>query len=250
MHAISHELRTVEPAAARRRSRPAPAGSRVRPPLTTHEVDAVSARRAGSGQRRCACGGVVGPGGECASCRARREQAARATVPAGAVAASREGAVEEPEALIDGVAVTNALACYGGGASSVCNASTGNYDITANNNTCASQDCSQRHEERHVSDLGPCCRKLSAAIAAGGDRSALIGQYNTWLGATGARAWSECNCYGDSLTCVAELLTANNCGAQSSVACDELLDYQTDMTAQQTSWCGRAPGGLPSCPFP
>lgn len=65
----------------------------------------------------------------------------------------------------------------------------------------------------------------------------------------GAHAWTECNAYNVSLACVRRLLTANKCDSQSSQPCDELLDYQTDMTAQQSSWCGRAPSALPACPF-
>src|SRR2546430_1087085 len=150
---------------------------------------------------------------------------------------------------IDDVVATAVKPCYDGGAVSVCNPGTGNYDITSNGNNCASRSCSQRHEERHVSDLGPCCRKLKNAIAAGGDRNALVGQYNTWMETAGAHAWSECNAYGVSISCVDGLLASNNCASQSSQACDELTDYKTDMTAQQTSWCGRSPGSLPPCPF-
>jgi hypothetical protein len=35
-------------------------------------MGAITARQAGSSQRRCACGGTVGAAGECAACRARR----------------------------------------------------------------------------------------------------------------------------------------------------------------------------------
>jgi len=238
MHAVAHEVRKVESPEALRRSRPAPARSRARAPLGTHELDAVSGRRAGSGQRRCACGGVVGPSGECAACRAKR-----------VAAASREAAEDEQPTLIDDVIATNVVACYGTGAVSSCNPSTGNYDITANNNTCASRSCSQLHEERHVADLGPCCMKLKNAISAGGDRNALVRQYNAWMDA-GAHAWTECNAYGVSLSCVELLLLSNRCSSVSSSTCDELLDYQTSMTAQRTSWCARAPSALPACPFP
>ncbi len=198
--------------------------------------------------RRCACGGLVGPSGECAACRAKREQGSVAAAPDRALATSREGAAEEDPTMIDDVVATNALACYGTGAVSVCNPSTGNYDITGNTNTCASRSCSQRHEERHVSDLGPCCRKLKNAISAGGDRNTLVGQYNTWMNG-GAHAWTECNAYGVSLSCVSALMTSNNCATATSTTCDELRDYQTDMTAQRTSWCARAPSALPACPF-
>jgi hypothetical protein len=210
--------------------------------------------------QRSACGGSCG-GSCCGGAAKSKDEETSTDVPAVqrsniggreqcGLEASRESSPDADEpTVVDDVVATNALPCYGGGAVSVCNPGTGNYDITANNNTCASRDCSQRHEERHVSDLGPCCKKLHDAITAGGDRDTLVGKYNTWMNA-GAHAWTECNAYGVSLSCVSRLLTANKCDKQSSQTCDELKDYQTDMTAQQTSWCAGAPAALPACPFP
>jgi hypothetical protein len=205
--------------------------------------------------RRCACGGLVGPDGECAACRAKRLARRGASRDAatgwsyGRVAVSREAPVEdEAVPMIDGVIATRALACYGTGAVSVCNPSTGNYDITGNSNTCCTKDCSQKHEECHVADIGPCCAKLAAAIKAGGDQGALVTKYNTWMDG-GAHAWTECNAYQVSIDCAAGLKKTNACDTAKSTCCDEIADYQRNVTAQHTAFCKKAPSKLPACPF-
>ena len=198
---------------------------------------------AGLAQRRCACGGVVGPSGECAACRRKR------LLGQGRTTAEQDPERERDE-LVAGVRATHSLACYGTGAVSVCNPATGNYDITGNNNTCCTHDCSQRHEQRHVDDLGTCCSQLHDRIAAGGDRNALVQRYNDWFDA-GAHAWTECNAYGVSIACANELSASNHCSATGtpSQCCTEVADYLTNMRAQQTSWCASAPATLPICPF-
>ena len=55
------------------RPRPASARSQVGRPAGSHEVGAVSDRRAAPAPRRCGCGGIVGPSGECAACRPVRD---------------------------------------------------------------------------------------------------------------------------------------------------------------------------------
>jgi hypothetical protein len=204
---------------------------------------------------RCACGGLAGPGGECAACRrnrlAREGTARVATAPwsYADVSPSREAPPEdEAQVMIDGVVATRALACYGTGAVSVCNPSTGNYDITGNSNTCCTKGCSQKHEERHVADLGPCCAKLAAKIKAGGDRSTLITEYNKWMSA-GAEAWTECNAYKVSIDCAADLKKKNACDTTKSTCCDEIADYEAIVSAQRTAYCKKAPSKLPACPF-
>lgn len=218
-------------------------------------VTATPARQAALAPRRCACGGTVGRDGECAACRAKRQARQGSTREApsgwsyGSIAVNRE-APEEDQAphMIDGVLTTQALACYHTGAESVCNPSTGNYDITGNSNTCCTKDCSQKHEERHVSDIGPCCAKLAAAIKAGGDKGALITKYNTWMDG-GALAWTECNAYQVSIDCAAGLKKSNTCDTTKSTCCDEIADYEKTVTAQKTSFCKKAPSKLPDCPF-
>ncbi|HYH79036.1 MAG TPA: hypothetical protein VEX86_04545 [Longimicrobium sp.] len=243
--------------------------------------------------RRCACGGVVGPGGECAACREKRlareapggvaghgaaapaaragfdfgrvalhapGRAARGVPPAGsrhsvlsAPLATAETGLDQPQdTMVDGVLATAMLPCYGTGGLSVCNPGTGNYDITGNSNNCCTRACTQRHEERHVSDLQDCCAALHTRIAAGGDRNALIGQYNTWMN-SGVKAWTECNAYGVSITCAEALRTSNGCGAADAGApsqcCTEIDDYLSNARSQRTSNCAAAPATRPACPF-
>lgn len=154
----------------------------------------------------------------------------------------------EREELINGIVSTAALPCYSNGALSACNPSTGNYDITANNNTCCTRSCSQEHEEQHVADLEDCCQGLAARIAAGGNRATLIGQYNTWM-RSGAKDWSECNAYSVSLRCAQELQADNACDISSSQCCTEIDDYVTLANAQWNNYCTRAPASRPACPF-
>jgi hypothetical protein len=150
--------------------------------------------------------------------------------------------------LVNGVIATAALPCYGRGGNSVCNPDTGNYDIDYNDNTCCTRDCTQRHEERHVSDLQDCCQALHAKIAAGGDRNALIRQYNTWMG-SGTVDWTECNAYTVSVDCARDMWTDNNCDRVCSQCCTEIQDYLNLAEAQHRKYCGRAPGSRPACPF-
>lgn len=170
-----------------------------------------------------------------------REERARAT--------SERPPEEDTEPLmVDGVVGTAAVPCYGGGGGSSCNPSTGVYDILYNRNTCCTKDCTQQHEQQHVTDLQPCCQKLSAKVSGGGDRNTLVGQFNTWMG-SGASAWSECNAYKVSISCGEALRTSNKCDSTKSTCCDEIDDYLTNARSQKSSYCGSAPGSLPACPF-
>jgi hypothetical protein len=149
---------------------------------------------------------------------------------------------------IDGVLATYTLPCYGRGGSSHCNPSTGVYEIDYNDNRCCTRDCTQMHEEQHVSDLEDCCQALKSAIDAGGDPTDLIGQYNTWM-SSGVIDWTECRAYKVSESCAGTLWAQNNCDNQSSQCCDEITDYLTIVWAQKAHYCGRAPATRPPCPF-
>jgi hypothetical protein len=150
--------------------------------------------------------------------------------------------------IIDEVVATFAPACFDGGGASRCNPDTGNYDIVSNGNTCCSRECTQGHEQVHVNDLGDCCRSLAAAIAAGGDRAALIRRYNAWM-SSGALAWSECNAHSFSVSCLENLSSQNSCDSKSSQCCQDISEDLAAHRRSMTSWCARAPASRPACPF-
>jgi hypothetical protein len=150
--------------------------------------------------------------------------------------------------MINGIAATFQPACFDGGGVSQCNPDTGNYDIISNGNTCCSKDCTQAHEQRHVSDLGDCCQALAAAIKAGGDKGTLIGRYNTWM-ASGATAWTECNAHTLSVTCLENLSAAKHCDAMSSECCNDIGADLAAHRTTKTAWCAKAPAKRPNCPF-
>ena len=216
-------------------------------------VTATPARQAVLAPQRCACGGTVGRDGECAACRAKRQARQDSTREApsgwsyGSIAVSRETEDEAPQ-MINGVRVTQALPCYGTGAVSVCNPDTGNYDITGNSNTCCTKNCSQKHEERHVSDIGPCCAKLAAAIKAGGDKGTLITKYNTWMDG-GAHAWTECERLPGVDRLRGRSRSRTRATRRRARVATEIADYEKNVTAQHKSYCKKAPSKLPDCPF-
>jgi len=202
-------------------------------------------------RQKCACGGEAGPDGECAACKAKREAQEAGAVGAGPATSLESESDAEGADMINGVRVSHALDCYHTGGESVCNPTTGNYDITKNSNTCCTKPCTQQHEQRHVTDLGGCCKKLADKIKAGGDANALIDQYNTWFDG-GASNWSECNAYGVSVSCAENMKTTQKCGTGSGAAsqcCTEIDDYLTLAKAQKTNKCAAAPATLPACPF-
>lgn len=166
------------------------------------------------------------------------------------ISPSRERPPEDETSyfMVDGVVGTATVACYGGGGGSRCNPGTGNYDIIYNNNKCCTRDCTQQHEQQHVTDLQPCCKALNAKISAGGDRDTLVKQFNTWM-SSGAADWSECNSYKVSISCGEALRKTNKCDSTKSTCCDEIDDYLSNARAQKTSFCAKAPKGLPTCPF-
>lgn len=204
------------------------------PTLTTHEArpSSVSVMPTSEG-----CG--------CSLCaRQRASEREKHTRP------SRERAPEDETHyfMVDGVVGTAAVACYGGGGGSRCNPGTGNYDIVYNKNKCCTRDCTQQHEQQHVTDLQPCCKALNAKISAGGDRDTLVKEFNTWM-SSGAADWSECNSYKVSISCGEALRTTNKCDSTKSTCCDETDDYLSNARAQKTSFCAKAPKSLPTCPF-
>lgn len=239
-------------------------------------------------QRKCACGGSPSVTAECTECgskRRKRKIEPTSEIPARAgsnwphhgshdlarirlnamhalprpltlaVMSTRESEHEEDEEKYSGEGVRETLAgsgtCQNGGASSVCKPATGLYEITVNNNTCCTKDCSKQHEERHVSDITGwgCCAALSTAYnKPGADKGALITKYNEWL----AKVYdiTECNALNTGVACADAMLTAKDCAGagKDTDCCKDIVDYKARYGALATTVCGRKAKTVEPCP--
>jgi hypothetical protein len=181
---------------------------------------------------------------------------ALSTLPPFAVFETNQEAGEEVEKEeYSGEGVRKTLAgsgtCVNGGAASVCRPATGVYEITANDNTCCTKDCSQKHEETHVRDITGwgCCAALSTAFnRPGANKNALVTKYNEWL----AKVYdiTECNCLTSDVTCADAMFTAKDCAGagRNTDCCKDIVDYKANFGAQKTTVCGRAPKTVAPCP--
>lgn len=141
--------------------------------------------------------------------------------------------------------------CQNGGGSSVCSPTTGNYSITANNNTCCTKSCTQTHEQQHVTDHTGygCCSALSTAWnKSGANRADLARKYNTWFAQ--ANLVSECNAYTGDVKCADDLAKTKACTGKGkgTDCCKDIADYKQKYAALATSYCARAPKSVPACP--
>ncbi len=141
--------------------------------------------------------------------------------------------------------------CVNGGAESVCNPNSGNYTITANNNTCCTKDCSRQHEQKHVDfeTNSGCCKALSVAWnKAGANRAELARKYNGWVNQTESIA--ECQAYSNDVTCADALAKTKDCAGagKDTDCCKDIEDYKTKYGALAKIHCAKAPKNTPPCP--
>lgn len=160
---------------------------------------------------------------------------------------------EKEEYSTEGIRMTLAGSgtCQNGGAASACNPANGVYVINANNNSCCTKPCSQKHEQTHVNDVTGwgCCAALSTAYnRPGADRNALVTKYNTWL----AKVYdiTECNALTSDVACADQMFTAKDCSGagQNTDCCKDIVDYKANFGAQKATVCGRAPRTVEPCP--
>jgi hypothetical protein len=144
--------------------------------------------------------------------------------------------------------------CVNGSGDSVCDPKTGNYKITANNNTCCTTVCTQRHEGTHAADASNwgCCKAMSVAYNAAKDnaaRNAVVSKYNSWM-AAGALDRTECNAYSNDLVCADELAAEKDCkgAGKDTDCCKDIADYRVRYKAFADHHCGLAPKDPPPCP--
>ncbi len=133
------------------------------------------------------------------------------------------------------------------GGSSKCNLG-GASQVITNNNDEATRQCTQEHEEKHVSDRSACCETARAAYQAdGADRAAIMRAWNDWVRTN--RPWFECRAYGVSVTCADGLLSDNNCSGDSPPeVCTEIQSYRDHVAERKTHYCGLAAGSRTPCP--
>ena len=133
------------------------------------------------------------------------------------------------------------------GGSSKCNLR-GASQVITNNNDEATRQCTQEHEEKHVSDRSACCETARAAYQAdGADQPAIMRAWNGWIRTN--RPWSECRAYGVSVRCAEGLLGQNNCGGDSPPAvCAEIQSYRDHVAERRTHYCDRAADSRTPCP--
>lgn len=237
MHAVVHEVAKAEHTAPLRGRAPAASRSRISRPPAVHEVDLVAGRRAALTEARCACGGIVGAGGECATCRARREAA--------------EAAAGGPEQTDDEERGVLWQAANNGETS--CSFPSGTPTTTVSNATC-SRTCTEQHEAVHSTDITPCCAasgRAYRAAATAADKDAVERSFITWLNAN--RSWFECRAYAKSVSCADAQITAKKCGtpgmaAADSACCTELTAYRADKESRRATNCAAAGASLSACP--
>lgn len=256
MQSVAHDTRKVEHAAPVRARGPAPPRSRSRTsqPPAVHELDLVAGRRAALAETRCACGGIVGPAGECPACRARREAAEVSTGGdfAADIAAAREAPTGIEQTDDEDPTVLRQAANNG---ETTCTLPGGTPSTTVSNAAC-SRTCTVKHEAVHSADISTCCAAAGVAYGNAADdaaRQAVRTSFFRWMNAN--RSWFECRAYATSVSCADTEMTAKKCGtpdmaAADSDCCTELTAYRADKESRCASNCAAAAASLTACPYP
>jgi hypothetical protein len=234
MHAVVHDAAKVEQTAPVGRRAPAPSRSRIGRPPAVHELHLVAGRRAALAEKRCSCGGILDPGGECAACRARREAAT--------------GDVEQTDDEESGV-----LWQAANNGETSCSFPDGTPSTNVSNATC-SRTCTVEHEAVHATDITPCCTAAGTAHRAAANEAAkraVETSFVRWLNAN--RSWFECRAYATSVTCADREIAAKKCGtpemkAADRACCTELAAYRADKETRRASNCRAAGASLSACP--
>ncbi len=138
--------------------------------------------------------------------------------------------------------------CANGGGESKCDILAGIYRITRNDNTCCTRDCTQQHEQRHVQDLGDCCKQAFEARRISANPNKVTDVYNRWVDQ--ARPWTECNAYSNDVKCGTAMGKANDCDGKGkdSACCRSISQYVSHYGDEAKKACDAAPAKLPPCP--
>ncbi len=218
-------------------------------------------------QRTCACGGMLGPTGTCTACR-RSQGLGRHTKPRAIgrpAFALREAAVLAPAAS-SAVALDADQAPTPQGNTSKTGHTTcdprgdGIKKGVKTTNKCFKM-CTEKHEQKHVEDMGPCCAAAQQAYKAAEDEEAkerVLDQFEEWGNRN--RDTMECRAYHVSHTCGMEQRKARKCEDSSyNTCCVDLTKYLQAACTMKRWHCklgsgdcvpAPSPPAITPCPFP
>lgn len=227
--ADAHELRSL----VSRRADPARPGPRRGSDPAQHELDRVTGgplRSLAAAPRRCTCGGIPGPDGECEQCRARR-LTRQATAARRRPTRVEPGA--EPELDEEGPPIGRPPLPHQGDATIVCDGR-GGYRVSmgwAASAACGIGDCVRRHEQSHIADW----QRRWPNGCKSADGSAKADGATVPTGGPGYAAFlrqSECTAYGVEIPCEEALLR------NATDACKPTIQtVLADSRRQRTRYC-------------
>jgi hypothetical protein len=140
--------------------------------------------------------------------------------------------------------------CRNGGGKSTCNLDTGTYEITSNDNTCCTKNCTQQHEMQHVIDhtAWGCCKKFSEELKSNANPGAVKRVYKEWFDIVAPI--TECHAYRNDVKCIQEMEKAKECKGKGATSdcCADIADYKTRYSSLEQKHCSEAPQLAPPCP--
>jgi hypothetical protein len=162
-------------------------------------------------QRKCTCGG------ECASCSGKRNRAGQIGHRFGDihVHAETDHRIKEPGLAEHGFAgrVSPVRLAEIENGETGCDVTKGVPDIVIGQPSLCNKHCTERHEEVHKKDIGPCCARANAAWKNAKDdkKDAVQDKMNEWVKRN--EYWLQCRAYAESVKCADEFLK-ENCGGK------------------------------------
>jgi hypothetical protein len=132
-----------------------------------------------------------------------------------------------------------------------CDTRTGKVTAKTLNTDECTKGCSQKHEDKHAADIGPCCAnagKASKALSSEDEKVALQNRFDAWMIANRPRL--ECSAYDVSISCGDARHKSLGCEKNSYVkCCKELVHYIRSARIESPKYCAHADEKLSSCPF-
>jgi len=133
-----------------------------------------------------------------------------------------------------------------------CDAGTGATTTNVTNNEPCTRDCSASHEQKHASDIGPCCTKAGAAAKKAEkqeDKDRIQSQFDNWM--LSNVNFLECRAYGVSVTCAETKHNKLKCpeSVYNNKCCGPVARYLRSSRMQKESTCNNAGPALTDCPF-
>jgi hypothetical protein len=156
-------------------------------------------------QRKCACGG------QCSSCRAKQNHGGHFGHNFGDINVHADAPARPAQSAFPVRVAEVANGDTG------CDVSKGIPDIEIGQPSLCYKHCTERHEEVHKKDIGPCCKKANTAWSKAKDdkKDAVQDKMNDWVKAN--ESWLQCRAYAESVACADEFMKAN-CGNKKTEA--------------------------------